>query len=244
MDVSGHQQDFILLHIWQEIPPAPTPTVSSTDLPHNARVGPKYLKERAPAFLAWSFFFFRGGGVDLLPRDCRRRSWLNPPPKHHSVVNAYLFPWMMSARLEINGGWMGELCAAARPWMWPSGGDPIMCGPHPVFCHREPECHCLLEYCCRMHLHASLWGVFKSTVKHAHQCCWSRGDSVECWLPPFLLCVFFFKGSKRLKLRCVQVVFKNCSCPPLNLTSCLPKKENIFSLHVCVIKNSDFVVNI
>lgn len=52
MDVSGHQLDFILLHIWQEIPHAPTPTVSSTDLPHNARVEPKYLKEKSSAILA------------------------------------------------------------------------------------------------------------------------------------------------------------------------------------------------
>lgn len=34
MEVSGHQLDFILLHIWQEIPHAPTPTTaSSTSLP-------------------------------------------------------------------------------------------------------------------------------------------------------------------------------------------------------------------
>lgn len=40
MEVSGHQLDFILLHIWQEIPHAPTPTVSTTELPHNARLEP------------------------------------------------------------------------------------------------------------------------------------------------------------------------------------------------------------
>lgn len=75
---------------------------------------PNIWKKELQRFLREVFFFLveRGGGVDLLPRDCRRRSWLNPAPKHHSVVNAYLFPWMMSARLEINGGWMGELCAA------------------------------------------------------------------------------------------------------------------------------------
>lgn len=32
MDVSGHQLDLILLHIWQEIPLAPTPTIFSTEL--------------------------------------------------------------------------------------------------------------------------------------------------------------------------------------------------------------------
>ncbi len=45
MEVSGHQLDFILLHIWQEIPHAPTPTVSSTELPHNARLEP-YMWEK------------------------------------------------------------------------------------------------------------------------------------------------------------------------------------------------------
>ena len=51
MEVSGHQVDFILLHIWQEIPPAPTPTVFSSDLPQNARLEPRYVKERAPHLL-------------------------------------------------------------------------------------------------------------------------------------------------------------------------------------------------
>lgn len=61
MNVPGHQLDFILLHIWQEIPPAPTPTVSSTDLPHNARVGPEYLKEK----LGLSCVKFGGEGLPL-----------------------------------------------------------------------------------------------------------------------------------------------------------------------------------
>lgn len=80
MDVSGHQLDFILLHIWQEIPHAPTPTVSSTDLPHNARVEPKYLKERARRFLreVWR-------RITLLAPNCRR-GWFIPLPKHHSVL--------------------------------------------------------------------------------------------------------------------------------------------------------------
>lgn len=83
--VSGHQLDFILLHIWQEIPHAPTPTVSSTDLPHNARVEPKYLKETARRFLRElcrgreSLLFF--------PRDDHlRRGRLNLPLGHRSVL--------------------------------------------------------------------------------------------------------------------------------------------------------------
>lgn len=53
MDVSDHQLDFILLHIWQEIPHAPTPTVSSTDLPHNAS-WTQIFERKSSAFLAWS----------------------------------------------------------------------------------------------------------------------------------------------------------------------------------------------
>lgn len=26
----------------------------------------------------------------------------------------------------------GEWVSCVQPWMWPSGDDPIMCGPHPV----------------------------------------------------------------------------------------------------------------
>lgn len=119
-------------------------------------------------------------------------------------------------------GWVG--------WMWPRGGAPLRRVPWRGFLPPWARCHCLLGYCCRTHLHASLWGVFKSTVQHAHQCCRSRGGSLECWLPPALLWFFFSKGSKRLKLKCVQVVFKKLFLPHPpslchNLTSRLPKKK-------------------
>lgn len=98
MEASGHQLDFILLHIWQEIPHAPTPTVSSTDLPHNARVEPKYLKERGSAFLAGSF-----GGELLSQLGTVAELWAYSATEASLGINAYLFLWMMSARFKING---------------------------------------------------------------------------------------------------------------------------------------------